>query len=163
MTTDNPHAAFLDEAATYEQKLQALIDEHGWACQNVFPPDGGGPEDSFTYTVGLTRKDLPELWLGTLAPNQASMILNAVARHTVDHGPVEPGTLALEDWSVPFRIHGPCDVDSAEAFLARRMHADLPTEVLIMQVLWPDEAGRFPGEADYDETKFPQRLLPLAD
>lgn len=143
-----PDPAAMD---AYLGRVAALIDEHGVMLQAVF---GDSVADAFTYTVGLTGRGLPELWLGTLAPEQAGPILNAAAKQTA----LEPGPLDL-GFSVPFRIRGPVDVDEAAVGVARQMHP--LSDVVVLQVLWPDEAGLFPDEPGYDE-RFPQRVLPLA-
>lgn len=149
----DPTAARMD---AYLATVAAQIDEHGWMLQGVF---GDKAEDAFTYTVGLTGRGLPELWLGTLSPQQAGGVLNAAAQRLVDGDlRLEPGEVDL-GFSVPFRLRGPCDADEAHVGVARQMH---PLSVVsVWQVLWPDAAGRWPDEPEYDR-ELPQRLLGLA-
>lgn len=150
----SPDPAAMD---AYLGRVASIIDEHGVMLQVVF---GDSVADAFTYTVGLTGRGLPELWLGTLAPAQAGPILNAAAKkQRARGGAFQPGRLDLE-FSVDFRVHGPVDVDEAAVGVARQMHP--LSDVVVLQVLWPDEAGLFPDEPGYDERRFPQRVLPLA-
>jgi hypothetical protein len=161
-TMEEVAAELAERMDAVDEHHRDLIAEHGWSLQTVL-----GDEHSygFTYTVGLTAKGLPELLLDTLAPRQAGPVLNACADHMVEHGPLEvpdPSVLLrLPDWSVPFRLHGPIDPQAAEAFLALRFAED-PGEVRLLQVLWPDEEGRYPGDDGYDVETFPQRLMPVA-
>lgn len=143
----------------YLAQTAALMEEHGWAVQAVF---GATPADAFAYTVGLTGKDLPELWLGTLAPGQAQAILNDAAAVLVERGPLPApfaGVLEGMQWGVKFRLRGPCDPEAAAVNVAQTLH---PTSVItVCQLLWPDDVGRYPDEEGYDGETYPQRLLPL--
>lgn len=142
--------AYLGESAR-------ILAEHGWMVQSVF---GTRPDAGFAYTVGLTGAGLPELWLGTLAPEQAAVILNTAAAQQLDRAVAfQPGRLDLE-FSVEFRVHGPVDPDAAQVGMARQMHP--LSDVAVLQLLWPDESGLFPDEDGYDMSRFPQRVLPLA-
>lgn len=55
------------------------------------------PEDGalFSYTVGLTDRGLPELAIYGLPPHAAGGLLNAVARHALDHGKLRCGESIL--------------------------------------------------------------------
>lgn len=143
----------------YLARIAGLMEEYGWAVQAVF---GATPADAFSYTVGLTGKDLPELWLGTLAPAQAQAILNDAAAVLVERGPLPaPFAGALEGmtWGVEFRLRGPCDPEAAQVNVAETLQP--MSEVVVCQLLWPDDVGRYPDEDGYDGERYPQRLLPL--
>lgn len=152
--------ATVDSLGDYLARIAEIIAEKGWAVQAV---GGDTAAESFCYTVGLAQMGHPELWIGTLDPRQGGGILNAVAQAGID-GKVNfaPGEVDVA-YSTPFRLHGPVDPEAAEAFVALRLQGDLPgipgVEVRMLQVLWPDEAGRFPGDDGYDAGRFPQRLL----
>lgn len=148
-------------AARYWNEMAGMIARVGWAVQGVF---GETPEDMFSYTIGLTDKGLPELWIGTLGPQQSQPVLNGLAELALSrHGRGEAlpiGEPIDAEYSVPFRLRGPVDVEAAEAFGAVRWAIDKP--VTLLQVLWPDNEGRFPDQDGYDQGHFPQRVLPLA-
>ncbi len=134
--------------------LANLISAHGWALQGVF---GDTPDSMFTYTVGLTEKGLPELWLGTLSPRQAGPILNDLARLSISRDGLPVGEPLDIEWSVPFRLRGPVTIDDSEAFAAKAMYGE--EAVTVLQGLWADSQGRSPDEDGYDALRFPQRLV----
>lgn len=140
----------------YLQGVAALVEQHGWAVQAVF---GDQPGEAFSYTVGLTDKGLPELWLGSIGPDAATEILNACARWLLAAGAdgLVNGAEFDAEFSVPFRLRGPCSLQAAEVKVAQALHP--LSEVAVWQVLWPDEAGLFPADEGYDTVKYPQRLL----
>jgi hypothetical protein len=78
---------------------------------------------------------------------------------TASDGPLPVGVPVDAGFSVPFRLRGP--VTGAEVYIAERLQPDLP--VTVLQVLWPDPAGRFPDEPGYDHAGFPQQVLDLDD
>lgn len=141
--------------AAHLKHLADLIARDGFALQFVI---GENPAGTFGYTVGLTARGLPELWIGSLHPQQAGEFLADIAHLQLESGkPLEPG-LVDAGYTHPFRIRGPVVVDAAQVFLASAI-ADRP--VTVMQVLWCDLAGRYPGDPDYS-IRWMQRLLPLA-
>jgi hypothetical protein len=140
----------------YLAHIADLIEGRGWAVQGVA---GRSMQDSFSYTVGLTAKDRPELWCATLHPKQATLLLNALGDKALE-APLPVGVDIDIDWSVPVRLRGPVAVDEAEVFVASSIYPDHP--VTVMQVLWPDSHGVFPDEDGYDRARYPQRVLPLA-
>lgn len=149
-----------DQMDRFLLDVTAKIMKHGWVVQGVFgtTPDESGRIMSFSYTVGLTETKLPELFLDTISANQATPILNEMARRMRDGMPIAPGDTVDLDYSVPFRIRGPIDPAAAATNMARNLYGD---QITVLQVLWPDPAGLFPGDAGYDEHGFPQRLMPL--
>lgn len=153
-----------DPMDDYLLKTLNTIGEHGWMVQGVFGNDADetGFAPSFQYTVGLTAQEpgLPELFIDRLGPEQGAPVLNGVAKVLIAGTPATHGALIDGEFTVEFRLHGPIDWRLAECFMAQRVYGD---DLSVMQVLWPDPADNFPGDADYDQTQFPQRLMPLAD
>lgn len=138
----------------YLAHIADLIAERGWAVQAVA---GDSFDATFSYTVGLTAKGLPELWIATLHPKQAALLLNTLGDKAVAEGALPLGVPLDIDWSVPVRLRGPVAVDTAEVFVASAVYPD--AQVTVVQVLWPDDAGVFPDEVGYNERRYPQRLL----
>ena len=138
-------------------QIMDKITEYGWAVQGVFGTDGD--PSCFSYTVGLTSMDKPELFLDALNPRQATGVLNAVATRVRDNAldPALGGTFDAE-FSCPFQWRGPIDPEWAEANLAHTIYG----EITLFQVLWPDVDGLFPTDSGYNVERFPQRLMPLA-
>jgi hypothetical protein len=133
------------------------IRTHGWAVQGVF---GDGAEDTFSYTVGLAARGLPELWIGGMSPQQAAAILNDLASVAVDEGSFADGASlrGRADWSMPMRIRGPVSPAAAEVGVARALQPKV--DVGVQQVLWPDAEGVYPDEDGYNTLGFPQPVLP---
>lgn len=152
----NPDPA---RVAAYEVFLAQQLADKPFVVQAVF---GDTQADLFAYTIGLTGRDLPELWCAGLGPETADAVLHVAGTYLLAAGgPLMPGTdLRVSTLSVPLRFTALVDPWLAEVNQARRLH---PRSVLqVLQVLWPDPNGRFPDHPDYDAEQFPQRILPPA-
>jgi hypothetical protein len=67
------------------QQQVEIIDRVGWSVVHVFPAPDDPPTDvAFTYTVGLTAHDHPELVLAGLPPQIAQALLNDLGRRVFD-------------------------------------------------------------------------------
>jgi hypothetical protein len=67
----------------YLALVQSVIEEHGWAVQGSLPSaDDPAAADvvPLFYTVGLTRKGLPELAMMGVPTSLAHLVLNMLAR-----------------------------------------------------------------------------------
>lgn len=149
--------------AAYLDKIRAIIGadpRKPWAVQGVFGGIGHSGDLPFAYTIGLTALELPELWIGTMPMPQGARILNDLAVLARERGGLPIGELIDAEWSTKFRTHGPVDLEAARVAIATEVYP-WPQIVTVVQILWCDEAGRFPGEPDYDQARFPQRLLPM--
>lgn len=145
------------DLTAYLRLMRQRIDQHGAVVQHVLPAFGG--DLGYSYTLGLTDAGLPELWIGGLRPSRSEALLLDAARMALEEGGIAPGELRLA-WSTPFRVRGPVAVEEAAPFVAQQVWPH-PYVVSVMQVCWPDTAGRFPDDDGYDEARFPQQLLAL--
>ncbi len=141
----------------YLDQVQAIVAQHGHAVQIAL---GDSIIEHFTYTVGLTPKARPELWIGSLSIHQAGSLLNDLVRNEPPDAFVHGALLGAARWTIALRIRGPVDMGAAQINVATCLYPDLPVSCL--QLLWPDPAGLYPDNAGYDQAGFPQRLLPLA-
>lgn len=66
------------------------VEVHGWALQYVMAPD---VERSYAYTAGLFLRELPELVVRGLRPDQAWDVLNDVAGRATAGLPVYDGAV----------------------------------------------------------------------
>jgi Domain of unknown function (DUF4262) len=82
---DHPDATQSD----YQDHLQGVIDESGWAIQAVERDKIRPP---WAYTVGLTRFRQPELVITGMPVTQAARILNITAGHLTHAKAPAPGT-----------------------------------------------------------------------
>lgn len=149
----NPDPA---RVAAYETFLAQQLADKPFVVQAVF---GDAAADAFAYTIGLTGRGLPELWCSGLGPQSADAVLGTAGDFLLEAGaPLLPGAdLRVPNLSVPLRFTALVDPVAAEVNMARMIHPLSVVEVL--QVLWPDDAGRFPEHPDYNADRFPQRIL----
>lgn len=138
----------------YLQMIDRCVEEYGFVVQHTI----GNARDIYSYTVGLTERGLPELWLAGLLPTQAQGILCDVARAMLLAPEPLTGRVSL-DWSADFRVQGPCALEETGMFVVSAKYPH-PWVVEVSQVLWPDEEGRFPTDEDYNAA-MPQRVLGL--
>lgn len=106
---------------------------------------GDEPEANFSYTVGRTVKDRPELLCtADMHPDQRGSLLNALAEWD-DENPLVPGRLE-GPFLCPILIVK-IDPDEGKMFAATSSFGD---DVVAYQVVFPDEEDRFPHEPGYD-------------
>ncbi len=131
-----------DRLNTYLTEVRDLIAEHGWMVQGVFPTETS-PGAPFAYTIGLTAAGLPELVIAGLPAETAGAILNTAARHHLTDE-IKPGAVLDDLASVPFRVVA---APSAEIQQARNIYP--AAGVRAVQLVWPDDAGAFPGDGGW--------------
>jgi hypothetical protein len=172
MSTENDNPNLDDIFKEIIERQDQIVEEHGHACTSVFPTDEAHLEFPFVYTVGLSDVDWPELMC--VAPRgvdpedtaELSMsILNAFVRalRSTETKPTAGIMLKTTALRVPIAL---IDVDEArvpEFFKGARHRAmrsgRSPDAVTGLQVVWPDRAGKFPWDVDYDAAGFPQPLV----
>ncbi len=155
MTTRLPNHRS-DSPEQLHQALRDRIDRHGWTVLEVVP-DASGPV--FYYTVGLTARGLPELLIFGLDPATGQKVLENLADRLV-HGLVPADGTLVDDVlrNVPVALRDMRQL-KAETHL-RYANEFFPGAVRAMQVIWPDTAGVFPWQQDFDKTMAVyQRLL----
>lgn len=149
MTTPHPD----DRAAAIEAVMDAVranVDEHGWHSTGVFAdPDVGDPP--FAYTVGLARTfdHHPELVIAGLPAQQGQRVLVAAVRLIEDGDRFADGDerdRILRGFTIRFRLLDltVCNLTfgTSDAYYGHRVPR--------LQLLWPDPAGRFPGDPECD-------------
>lgn len=134
-----------------EKDMMDRIIKHGHQVTIVFPTKesiaDGSMDYAFAYTIGRTMKDRPELLVtGSLPPEALGMILNETAR-VDDERPISAGDSVDEVLDgYPVRIVRVTDPKTAGMTMALHYMGD---DIDALQVLWPDSAGRFPGEPGF--------------
>lgn len=80
----------------YFEQLLEIIEEHGQACQGVFPTEDS-PGPSFTYTIGNARHNLPEfIFVGFPSRDVVSYVINPLGELQRKNGAAfEPGLVSL--------------------------------------------------------------------
>jgi hypothetical protein len=130
------------------QRLRDRIGKRSWTVLEVLP-DQGGPV--FYYTVGLTAMGLPELLVFGLDPATGQKALENVAEKLVRGLPAVDGILVrdvLRNVPVSLREMRQVKADSH----MRYANEFFPGAVRGMQVIWPDTAGVFPWQQNFDQS-----------
>lgn len=134
------------------EKIKSDIARYGWSGIFVFDSDADRPP--FLYTIGLTEIDLPEILVVGLPPDIAHGMVISAIKDMLDEGYVpKDGTVTekvLTGYKVRYR-----DLDAnlarthyaCQAFFYYENFAG-PRTPSVIQLVWPDEQGRFPGETD---------------
>ena len=130
-----------------EEFIHEAIAEHGWAVEMI--PAGDSPEEpEFAYTIGLHRSfGHPELLLVGLPPEVSHEILNLCGdRVSAGESFVDGARVGevLEGMDVQFREV--CARASFEEYVGYALWYYGDESFRLMQLMWPDAEGRFPGE-----------------
>jgi len=139
-------------------QIREVIESHGQYLQQVFADPDEGP--SFAYTVGNTGRALPELIVVGEDAEVLGPALDRLGQQQRD-GKRRFGAgdvVTLEGYKVPLRLGATCDfARSYFATLVSRYYGRSDFELL--QVIWPDEEGHFPGEPGWSHPRDVQPLL----
>ncbi len=143
---------FPDRDMDHADKIDWLLEEHGWVAEPVAPVEGPEPRPGYTYTVGFASHfGRPEVVIFGLTPVAARGLLGMVADQHAGGVELPVGTfvgllendlpcallpVALEEWAGLF----PDD---------ERVHGTGAYEML--QFVWPDRGGRLPWDEGYEE------------
>lgn len=138
--------------------IRRLIDKNGFSI--VAAPVHAGEGYTCAYTVGLSEKGLPEFVIFGLEPKAAAQILTGVAKRALN------GEVFVSGGRYPdiLRSAGCEALSVAPEYYDQvlRMANELSPHGAIdtaIQLVWSDEAGRFPGDAGFDDRLF--ELQPL--
>jgi hypothetical protein len=129
----------------YEAGMDDMIAKHGWAVQGVF---GSPTSPSFSYSVGLAAKGLPEVIVFGLPPQVAAQFLNELGRRFTTEG-VPPLDVDLLDVAqgYPARLV-PVPRVAADQYLFAAKHR-YPAYTAV-QLVWTDENSRYPWDNGFD-------------
>ncbi len=144
--------------ATFTDRLRARVAEHGWMVLGVFASAEAPDLTPWHYTVGLTDAGLPELLVSGLGATQGQEVLNAAAARHIRR-PIEPG-MVDDVASMPLKVlPGPTGehVQQAWNYVGDPQRRD-PQRVRVLQLVWPDAEGRFPGEEGFGYPPEAQQL-----
>lgn len=138
-------------------KIRKDIDEIGWSAIGVFPTEDD-PGTTFTYTIGLRDTwDHPEMIVVGLQSELAHGILSSAItgiKEGKKYGPGKYQDLISDPEGAPMdALIRVVPTPGRPLNWARMFHGKNESA---LQIMWPDENGKFPGEKGYDETRFPQ-------
>jgi hypothetical protein len=153
-----PDKSRLDDT---DRKVLADVEQYGWHCLHIHD-DGQVP--FWTFTIGLVRTwSHPEIVVFGLPDTTAHEVLSDIVRRIEGGEQLESGRTYDDVFGnrVPARF---VEVDPAaySAFLGYAQwfyetEADFP----VIQLVWPDKAGRFPWEAGCTVSREHQPVLTL--
>jgi len=132
-----------------QQRIEADVAAHGWHVCKV--AETGDNRPAFAYTIGLfVAFGHPEVVILGLGLDDMQWILNrlgeqvrggrAFAAHDVVGGLIEGRSCKLV--AVDPKWYG--------EFLGQALDYYHSPEFVTLQCLWPDRAGRFPDDTDFD-------------
>ncbi len=137
-----------DDVDQMKAMIREKIAKHGWMVTGVFPRQG---EDGvpFAYTIGLTDAGLPELIMsGPFDPETLQNFLNMAGdRHVTQEGEIKPGDMLDYLANVPFKVIAATTGEHVQQAL--NFYGDPENwlgVVKLLQILWPDRDGNFPGD-----------------
>lgn len=136
--------------AAFHGLVEQNKEQHGFHIQVVGGREEPLPLPSFTYTEGLAeRAEHPELVIVGISSRIAAVLLNDLGKEILD------GKRALsagEDLDGLLANDYKLRVAQCPPALVAQTHPDSEHATGVLQILLPDERGRFPGETDVDPT-----------
>lgn len=152
---------------TLKNQIECKIERHGFTVIS-FPIDDG--DAILSHTIGLAQRGWPEMILSSLCPNKAVMIFHELVKKlSADKQTPSAGMIVTEALNFPIKIQPVSAYNRAQylkiATLRARVRCYEPVAssfidcIPAVQVVWPDESGKYPGDKGYDESNFPQQLL----
>jgi hypothetical protein len=130
-----------------EDAIRQAIEEHGWFVAKI-PPGESEAEPPFAYTIGLHKQfGHPELIIVGLPLDTMHAILNACGELVRSGEKLPVDVLVaeiLEDYSVRFRTVN--ERKSYDEHVGYAIWWNEGREFPLLQLVWPDPEGRFPGE-----------------
>jgi hypothetical protein len=142
-----------------EQFIRDMVEDPGWAVQLV--SDGDDDEPAFAYTIGLYRNfGHPEIIIIGLRLPVMNALLN-VCGDRIKAGetlPIHtPFSGVLDDYDVKLgQVRAPASYDEHLGYAIWFYNG---REFPVVQLVWPDKTGRFPGEDGVAESV--RKLQPL--
>lgn len=156
-----------DELERQRDRYRAMIKSSGYALVTVEDDDNDLP---FHYTVGLTNGALPELLMvGKFQKEMVEHLLNSVATVLIGRGALNQ--LAnynqirlndlisdVDDNPISIRLQV-IDKDEAERLYVIQAEPILHEHLVgVVQILTPDNWGRYPDDTGYNFDEYPQVL-----
>lgn len=135
----------------FERKLMDDVKAHGWHCVQV---QGDAKNPPYSHTVGFHKTwKHPELLVMGLPPEVAHQILG-MASELVAKGHIfkadQYDNSLLEDKRCLLRSI-PATAHRKYMGLGVWFYRDTPGGFPALQLQWPDDKGRFPGEPGFED------------
>ncbi|HEY6495010.1 MAG TPA: DUF4262 domain-containing protein [Trebonia sp.] len=132
--------------------VRGLLDEHPWVVIGVDRERYRAP---YSYTVGLTERELPELLITGLSKGRAAEVLIAVAERVLEAGAPATGARIR----LPGRRPGEV-IQVSEPGVHLGVAADLFGDRLsAVQLVYADQRGHWPWDKDFRNGRGGQPVL----
>jgi hypothetical protein len=134
--------------AMFERVINDVL-THGWHLTGVFSDEDN---ETFCYTTGMVQSGRPDVMVVGLDPQLASTLLHLLVG--LDQ-PLELGReydKVLDGYKV--KLVEPLGSNAEEMTGSVQWHQSVcpDRELKLLQMVWPDVMGRYPGEAGYNAT-----------
>jgi hypothetical protein len=143
---DNPGSTIDD----YLAEIRVKIRRRGWTVQYV--EDDRVP---YAYTVGMTRRRLPEFLMTGLSPQRALRLLGGVAESAGDIKVPTPGERLTLGGPTLVEV---VEVEHPDAHM-NAATALYGSEVRALQLVWADWRGRWPWSPGFNNGRGIQPVL----
>ena len=142
----------------FRERVFNTILEQG--IQIIYVPDG---DPAYAYTIGRSLAKEPEFFITGLDADTMQRLLSGAAQialnEDVKDGYVfEPGTLVMHFPIKAVAVH-PVESNLMQAVYTFGNSEDPTGGITALQLVWPDDQGRFPGEPGAKEYNQPIRRL----
>lgn len=130
-----------------------LIEQHGWASMHV-----GASEEfpNFTYTIGFSDLNHPEIILTGLAPAVAQGILSGIYHEIKEQGVTfKDGDTVEKLANLPIHFLQVSEANKRNTCFLTHDHYGY-WNFSVLQMIWPDAEGNFPWNEHYET-----RLIPV--
>jgi len=131
-----------------DRKVMDDIARTGWSAISVFPTEDD-PGHYFTYSVGFSEHNHPDMIVVGMPPATAHGVLHACYQAIERGTRFEPDTYSTEVLTT-YRV-GIVEVVDPLGELPMSMVHHLFGKVEGLQVVWPDVQDRFPWDPDFDK------------
>lgn len=132
-----------EDRDAYLERMTDLIKEYGHALQGVF--GDGGTNDTFTYTVGLSGMDHPELIIIGLPYQVAGVLLNDMADR-VHQGQRFAAGQIIDDLVHNFPVVLIEVSDTTERLTVSNALYAIREPITALQIVYPDAESRWPWQ-----------------
>lgn len=121
--------------------LRSATAANGWLVQYV-----EHHRAPYAYTIGLTRRGLPELLVTGVSPYHATWVLNTIARRALAGKELVPGRQIWLPAGARLEL---VEVTTPDAHMDMAVAVEGPG-LRAIQLVWADDRRRWPWAADFD-------------
>lgn len=130
---------------TFREQIASTIKEYGRQVLGIFDPEGKSPE--FTYSIGNRDAGKPDLLVLAAEHRIAGRIINRVSEQ--DGVKFEDGEIVDLGGKFPIKL-AKMDAGTRMLYTVQAEEYYQTHDYAVMQVVFADENGKFPGDEGCD-------------